>query len=243
MKQQQSDKQAEGKKTGWRRIVVSFVIVMLLITGAAWIAYDRMTDKLLEVLMDESMADLSSNSATRGGAAADSEGPSKEPLPTSVTSSEKLPDSSKKTAEDTAAEQAEERSNVSIPDDGSASGDSVSGKGGGSKGVTEAGKRPNISQEEAEEAAGSVTMAEKIEIGAVLLSHWDKEELKSFRAALSGGLTIEEKRELKKKAMEVLSEEEYDRLIVIAQKYGLSQGKSYKQSEQDEFPSHNQPKE
>ncbi|UVI27899.1 hypothetical protein [Paenibacillus spongiae] len=256
MKQQQSDNRTQAGKAIWRRLIVAVIFVMLLLISAAWIAYDRMTDKLLEALMDETMSEHTFNALTDAAPAPldnitgtntqeDKDKPSAETglesgKPTNETSGKEgskdsIKDSGKATHSEADRESPHRKANKSA--------EQPPVKGGGSTAAPEAGKRPNISKAEAEKAAGSVTISEKIEIGSVLLRHWDHEELKSFRAALSGGLTIEEKRELKRKAMEVLSEDEYDRLISIAHKYGLSRGKSYKQSLNEENMSRNQPKE
>ncbi|QHW34322.1 hypothetical protein GZH47_28365 [Paenibacillus rhizovicinus] len=87
-----------------------------------------------------------------------------------------------------------------------------------------------MSQEAADSAAKRATVKDRIEIGKVVLDHWNAKELKAMSAKLSGGLTIAEKRELKKEAMAKLSPEEYDKLIAIAEKLGLSEGKSYSDS-------------
>jgi hypothetical protein len=43
----------------------------------------------------------------------------------------------------------------------------------------------------------------------------------------SGGLNINEKRQARKLLLDKLSPNEYDQLVSIAKKYGLSQGRTY----------------
>jgi len=44
------------------------------------------------------------------------------------------------------------------------------------------------------------------------------------------GMSLDEKRKAKEVILKKLTEEEYDELISIASKYGLSKGKSYEES-------------
>ncbi|WP_309120834.1 hypothetical protein [Paenibacillus sp.] len=52
-------------------------------------------------------------------------------------------------------------------------------------------------------------------------------ELREFAAIAAGGITVEEKKAARDTFLSRLSEEEYNELIAIAAKYGLSQGNSY----------------
>lgn len=91
----------------------------------------------------------------------------------------------------------------------------------------------NISTEKAEQAQEQVTLQEKALITSIFVKRFSMEELMAFTKLAGGGLSVEEKREAKKIVMEKLTEEEYDQLIKIAAKLGLSQGKSYKDSRKE----------
>lgn len=254
------------KAPRWRRWLLIFGAMLLLLFGAVWYVYDRMTDHLLEVLMEESLP-LNETAESAGAASRNSDQEdsisNKTPRTASQPTRGDTDDAAlnpSSTSQGTGAEEdAAASSNQPNGENGLNGGNQSSGKNG-----TNAGGRPNgenglnadnqsssengthigkktsaankagISVDEASEAGSKVTMMEKIEIGSVLLKHWSADDLKSFQSTLSGGLTVEEKRELKRKAMEQLSEEEYDRLIAIAKKYGMSQGKSYEQSLEEE---------
>ncbi|GGF98481.1 hypothetical protein [Paenibacillus abyssi] len=106
------------------------------------------------------------------------------------------------------------------------------GKPGGASGVHRQRENynPELTPEEAKRAKERVTLEEKLRLASVFLRHWSGEELKQFQSSLQDGLSLEEKRELKRKMLSRLDEEEYNELIAIAQKYGWSQGKEYEES-------------
>jgi hypothetical protein len=87
-----------------------------------------------------------------------------------------------------------------------------------------------ISTEKAEKVQESITLSEKAKLTRVILANFGAEELNLFMQLAQGGLTVEEKREAKKLFLEKLTPEEYDELISIAAKYGLSRGKTYEES-------------
>lgn len=75
-----------------------------------------------------------------------------------------------------------------------------------------------------------ITIKEKAAVASVILTKFSASDLKLFADLANGGLTIEEKKAAKIKFLDTLSEEEYDGLIVIAAKYGLSQGDKYSET-------------
>ncbi|WP_282938844.1 hypothetical protein [Paenibacillus sp. RC67] len=87
-----------------------------------------------------------------------------------------------------------------------------------------------VSPEKAKNVEQSVTTKEKTQVMTVLISKLSASELQLFIKMATNGLSVEEKKEAKKIILKKLTEEEYDQLISIAAKYGLSQGKSYKDS-------------
>lgn len=88
-----------------------------------------------------------------------------------------------------------------------------------------------ISAEKAEKAQEKVTLEEKAMITSIFAKRFNADELKAFMKLASGGLSIEEKKQAKKIVLSKLTEDEYDQLIQIAAKLGLSQGKSYSESQ------------
>jgi hypothetical protein len=89
---------------------------------------------------------------------------------------------------------------------------------------------PEVSVEKAKEIQESVTLAEKTTVASILMSNLSMSDIRQFQKLASGGLTVEEKRVAKKILLEKLSPEEYDKLIAIAKKYGISKGKTYQDS-------------
>lgn len=86
-----------------------------------------------------------------------------------------------------------------------------------------------ISIDKAAAVQDSITVSEKASVTSVLLKQLDMSDIKILQALASGGLNQEEKKEARSIILEKLSAEQYDELIVIAQKYGLSKGKTYDQ--------------
>jgi len=88
-----------------------------------------------------------------------------------------------------------------------------------------------IPTDKAEIVKDTITLKEKTKIASVLLKKFNASEIRMFTELASGGLSIEEKKAAKLKFLEKLSEKEYDQLIAIAAKYGLSQGKTYSETD------------
>lgn len=94
----------------------------------------------------------------------------------------------------------------------------------------DSGYTPNITPEKAEEVKEQVTMQEKMFVMTTLMKKFSKDEVSLFMKMASGGMSVAEKKEAKKIFLEKLTEDEYNQMISIAAKYGLSQGKSYQDS-------------
>lgn len=86
----------------------------------------------------------------------------------------------------------------------------------------------DISADKANAVKDNITIREKSLVMSVLLKKLSSEDIKVFLKMSNGGLTDAEKGEAKKVIIEKLTEEEYNQLIEIAAKYGLSQGEKIK---------------
>lgn len=84
---------------------------------------------------------------------------------------------------------------------------------------------PSISVEKAKQVQESITLKEKTKVTSVLAKRLSPGDLSTLMKLAGNGMTVTEKKEAKKMLLEKLSEKEYNELIDIAQKYGLSQGK------------------
>lgn len=92
---------------------------------------------------------------------------------------------------------------------------------------------PNISVEDAQKAQEEISLKEKLKVATLLLSKLDQSELSLFTKMAGDGLSVQDKREAKKVILQKLTEEEYNELIAIAARLGLSRGKTYEQSQKE----------
>ncbi len=91
----------------------------------------------------------------------------------------------------------------------------------------------DITLDQAINVKSNFSMADKITVASVLISKFSANELGLFEKMVSGGITTEEKKEAKIIFLQKLSEEEYNELISIAAKYGLSQGRKFNETQTD----------
>jgi hypothetical protein len=94
---------------------------------------------------------------------------------------------------------------------------------------------PNISEEKAQKVQDEISAKDKALVTSVLLKKLSPSDISLFMKLAGGGMTVEEKREAKKILLNKLTEEEYNELVAIAAKYGLSQGKSYAESKKQDL--------
>ncbi|KIL35386.1 hypothetical protein SD71_13810 [Cohnella kolymensis] len=79
-----------------------------------------------------------------------------------------------------------------------------------------------------------VTIAEKASVTSILMRNLNLSDLKMLQEMAGGGMTVDEKRDARKVLLEKLSPEEYNKLVAIAKKYGVSRGKNYDEAEKEE---------
>lgn len=90
-----------------------------------------------------------------------------------------------------------------------------------------------ITTDKAKAVEDSISLKEKATVTSVLLKKLSASDLQLFAKMASNGLSVEEKKDAKEIILKKLSEDEYNQLIQIAAKYGLSQGKSYQDSKKE----------
>jgi hypothetical protein len=93
------------------------------------------------------------------------------------------------------------------------------------------GYQAQVSTEKAKAVQDAITLKEKAVVTSVLLKKLSASDLQLFAKMAGNGLSMEEKKNAKEIILQKLSENEYNQLIGIAAKYGLSQGKSYKDTQ------------
>ncbi len=86
---------------------------------------------------------------------------------------------------------------------------------------------PEVSVDKAKEIQETATVSEKAKVTSILLSKLSLDDMKTLQQLASGGLSVDKKKEARTLLLEKLSEDEYNELIAIAKKYGVSQGRSY----------------
>ncbi|NQX59460.1 hypothetical protein [Paenibacillus qinlingensis] len=89
------------------------------------------------------------------------------------------------------------------------------------------GYEAQITTEKAKEVQDVITLKEKASVTSVLLKKLSASDLQLFAKMAGNGLSVDEKKKAKDIILQKLSEDEYNQLIGIAAKYGLSQGKKY----------------
>jgi len=95
---------------------------------------------------------------------------------------------------------------------------------------SDSGYTAEISTDKAKEVQDNITVAEKAKVVTTLMSSLSASDIAALQKLASGGLNVEEKKEAKALLLEKLSEDQYDELIQIAAKHGLSQGKTYSEN-------------
>jgi hypothetical protein len=102
---------------------------------------------------------------------------------------------------------------------------------------TDEGSRLNEAQAQNKEKVFAVqdqlSFSEKMLVSSIVLDTFSADELEWLQKLLSGGLTIKEKKRARDLFIRKLSEEQYNRLIEVAKKYGLSKGKTYREVQQE----------
>lgn len=93
---------------------------------------------------------------------------------------------------------------------------------------------PNVSVDKAKAIQEKVTTSEKAKVASILLGNLEMSDIKLFKELASGGLSVDEKRKARKVLLDKLSPEEYNALVKIASKYGVSQGKTYDEIKKQE---------
>lgn len=93
--------------------------------------------------------------------------------------------------------------------------------------------QPQVTTEKGKAVEESISLKEKAAVTSVLLKKLSASDLQLFAKMAGSGISDEEKKKAKEIILKKLSEDEYNELIQIAAKYGLSQGKNYQDSQKE----------
>ncbi|MFB6366010.1 hypothetical protein ACFCP7_18405 [Paenibacillus elgii] len=202
-----------------KALVVGTTVVLLLLAGGYWalhVVQERMTAALASLAEEAPAGKRPVNDSEKWTETA-GQAPASEQSPVSQQKPGDSPAPSGK------AEQAKSpaQAPATVPQAAGKSSDPKSGS---------TGYKAEISEGKAKEVQDQISLAEQVKITTVLLKKLDGNDLKQLKNMLNKGVSLEDKRKAKAMILERLSEEEYDELIAIASKYGLSKGKSYEES-------------
>lgn len=225
------------KRKRWIRITVICAGVLLIVAVGAYVAMDMVVDRALRQIASVA-ADGGRSSEKPGNTGSVADIPAEEPLGEeneSPSGAESHPNDGGKP--EASSGRTSPESSVSP-----AANDSETGEGS-SPDTTErpanssgndddqpsdlTAYTPDISSEKTDAVQDRVTPSEKLAVTSVLLKRFSVSDLRKFAALAGDGISVEDKKAVRKEFVEKLGEEEYNRLIAIAAKYGLSEGKSY----------------
>ncbi|AHV98600.1 hypothetical protein [Paenibacillus sabinae] len=88
---------------------------------------------------------------------------------------------------------------------------------------------PQISTEKTKKIQENVSVKDKADVVSIVLGQLSVSDIKRLQALAQGGLSLDEKKEARALVMGKVSEQQYNELVQIAKKYGVSEGKSRSQ--------------
>jgi len=225
---------AERKKRKWPKVVAWIGCVAVIVAAAGLFAANAALDKMLGYLADSNIEQASAIFDGQTGGADKPAAPAAGEDRQTADAADSSADSAKNgQATDTSGGTGARKSGHSGETGSGHSGAGAAGAGGSNDGAApESGDfsySAEVSVEKAEQIRESVTLGEKMTIASIL----DKSDIDRFVDLAKGGLTVEDKRAARALLLEKLTEDEYDTLIAIAKKYGISQGKTYAEVKKD----------
>lgn len=217
------------KWPAWRKWLIAVLVSMGVLTGAAYFGLNMAVDYVLKSLISGSVSDerLAQVLDDDGDIAwlfdeePDDEKTDVDPMKTNV---EKTDDGKTRPVDGSSKDGAGSAGDRSNGVDSGASADSALHD------EDLLSYSPNVTKEKAEAVQRSIKLHEKIKVASVLLNRLSSSDIDQFVKMMSGGMTLSEKKAAKKIMLERLTPEEYNELIKIAEKYGLSKGKTYEES-------------
>ncbi|MGO4547603.1 hypothetical protein AB4Z29_22710 [Paenibacillus sp. 2TAB23] len=198
------------RKKKWKKVIiwVASIIVILGIGGlfAANYAVDKLISSLSESLENEIL-----NETVTGTIVEDTEPePNATDAPTEGEGKGETPPDDKTTTNVENTGEKDNSGNIEMDDKPS-----------------DKGYNAEVSIDKAKDVQEKITVSEKAQLTSVFLKELSMSDIKELQALASGGLSVEDKKQARSIILEKLTPEQYDELIQIAKKYGMSKGKSY----------------
>lgn len=97
-----------------------------------------------------------------------------------------------------------------------------------------------ITKQKVEQVQESLTAADKAKIITIMTQSLNRANSQELWEMAKGGLSLEEKQEAKEVLLVMLSPEDYNELSSLAQKYGISKGKTYDEAQLELNLQHNE---
>lgn len=209
----------KSKLKKWVIGISLFLIILLAVVyfGINYAA-DKMMDKLSDSILESAMGTAIPSAVDEGQPSSSASAP-----PTSAATDAKLGSTSQ--SDSGSSDQAESGDSNSSSAPAKPSDNSTKD--------SDHSYSAEVSVDKAATVKDEITFSEKTKLMTIMLKRLNADDIKTLSDLAGGGLSVEKKKEAKKIILEKLSEKEYDELIKIAQKYGLSQGKSYEDSKKE----------
>ncbi|MDI4650335.1 hypothetical protein [Cohnella hashimotonis] len=209
-------------------IGIGCILVILLVSAYFGINYaaDKVMDKLSDSILESAMASPSSSIKDEGQSSPIPTGsPTPFSLPVKGPEQEELDQSVSGNTVPSGQKEADPNSTNTTSVNGNSTKNSNDNSGHAYSAEVSIDKAQTVKEE--------ITFGEKTKLMTIMLKRLSASDIKTLSDLASGGLSVEKKVEAKKIILEKLSEKEYDELIKIAQKYGMSEGKSYDDSKKE----------
>lgn len=197
------------RRFNWKKVTIGLGATLLILVGIGYWGMSFTVNKVLETLADDSIMEsmVPSPSADQS------------PIPVLV---EPSPAAGVNSTDEAGSPAPQETPSVKVEAEAPQATASTGHSEDDYNGAVDTGKAKNAQEH--------ITISDKMRVTAVFMKRFSAKELEAFSKLASGGLTLEEKQEAKKIVLQRLTEEEYDDLIQIAARLGLSQGKSHNES-------------
>lgn len=211
----------------WQKIFIVMFSIALVLGIGGLITANYLIDKMLASFSNSLIADMERTVLTeaetprqQGTAEPDKQADGEEKEGTAPAQQEE--EQQQPVKADTPATASAEQGHAADNDDKNETDQAApAGAGSGKK------YNPEVSVDKAKDIQETATVAEKAKVTSILLGKLSLDDIKTLQQLASGGLSVEKKKEARTLLLEKLSEDEYNELIAIAKKYGVSQGRSY----------------
>lgn len=223
----------------WQKVTIWVASILIVLVVGGLFAANYAVDKVLNSMVGMSVDDLLSEDGSNE-AGSNNQGNSSSNGSENLVGTETDPDGSDTTSTDgNNPDQPVSNSNEGQSggskqpgsngngQSGSNGSGSNSNSGNNSSSGSSNGYNPEVSTDKAKEVEENITLSDKAKVVSTLMSTLSASDISTLQKLASGGLNLEEKKQARSILLEKLTEDQYNELIAIAAKHGLSEGRSY----------------